>query len=161
MRTFVFFVTLMESFRSFVTQFLNSLADGESDTLADPSPSDSGYTASQGELLTYLKKIQQIADYEEVDVDVVAVEILAIGLVQHQRYKRAMRRWHKLTPKEREVTAFLCLGLSNEGIGEQLTIATGTVKAHVHHVLRKFEVQNRSQLQDLLVWWDAAAWLES
>lgn len=146
----------MESFRSFVSRFLHNLHP-ESPVQGDlplSSPDE------DNPLISQLKKMQQMAEYEQIDLEQLAVEVLAAGMDQRRRLKRSMHHWHRLTPKEREVTAYICLGLSNEEIGQALEIATGTVKAHVHHILRKFEVQNRSQLQQLLVWWDAGAWLE-
>jgi ligand-binding sensor domain-containing protein/DNA-binding CsgD family transcriptional regulator len=51
-----------------------------------------------------------------------------------------------ISPREREIALLLLKGLSNKEIGEKLFIELSTVKIHVHHVLRKLGVRNRTQL---------------
>ena len=51
-----------------------------------------------------------------------------------------------LSPREREIALLLLKGRTNKEIGEQLFIELSTVKIHVHHVLRKLGVANRTQL---------------
>ena len=51
----------------------------------------------------------------------------------------------RLTPREREVLALLCEGLSNKLIGRRLKISAGTVKVHVSNILRALNVSNRLQ----------------
>ena len=41
-----------------------------------------------------------------------------------------------------------------------MVISTNTVKTHVRHVLRKFEVSNKGELRQVLAGWDFAGWLE-
>ncbi|MFO7634800.1 MAG: response regulator transcription factor [Caldilinea sp.] len=55
-----------------------------------------------------------------------------------------------LTPREIEVLKLIDEGLSNQEIGERLTIELGTVKNHVHNILDKLNVTSRH---------DAAAYL--
>ena len=54
-----------------------------------------------------------------------------------------------LTPREREVLALICEGLSNKLIGRHLRIAPSTVKVHVSRILRALNVSTR--LQAILV----------
>lgn len=51
----------------------------------------------------------------------------------------------QLTPRQLEVLALLCEGLSNKMISRRLNIACGTVKVHVAHILRVFNVASRLQ----------------
>jgi DNA-binding CsgD family transcriptional regulator len=51
-----------------------------------------------------------------------------------------------VSPREREIARLLLKGLNNKEIGERLFIELGTVKIHVHNVLRKLGVRNRTQL---------------
>jgi len=50
-----------------------------------------------------------------------------------------------LTEREAEVLALLAQGYPNKEIGEALTIVEATVKKHVHNIIRKLEVSDRTQ----------------
>ena len=50
-----------------------------------------------------------------------------------------------LTHREREVLACLAAGDTNRLIAEQLGIGEGTVRSHVHVLLQKLQVSNRTQ----------------
>jgi DNA-binding NarL/FixJ family response regulator len=58
----------------------------------------------------------------------------------------------ELTPREREVLDLIGAGLSNQEIAVRLVIEVGTVKNHVHNILRKLDVSSR---QDAAVYWGA------
>lgn len=51
-----------------------------------------------------------------------------------------------ISPREREITLLLLKGLNNKEISEKLYIELSTVKIHVHHILRKLGVRNRTEL---------------
>lgn len=50
-----------------------------------------------------------------------------------------------LTEREREVVCLAAQGLSNEEIGQRLSLALGTVKWHLHNIYEKLKVRNRTQ----------------
>ena len=52
----------------------------------------------------------------------------------------------QLTARERAVFELLTAGLSNKLIARQLEMALSTVKIHVHHILKKLNVQNRTEV---------------
>ncbi|MDX1413358.1 MAG: response regulator transcription factor [Candidatus Promineifilaceae bacterium] len=54
-----------------------------------------------------------------------------------------------LSPREREVLDLINDGMSNAEIGAALHIETGTVKNHVHSILKKLGVSNRRQAAKL------------
>jgi two-component system nitrate/nitrite response regulator NarL len=51
-----------------------------------------------------------------------------------------------LTPREREVMLLVADGLSNKDVGQRLSVSEGTVKAHLHSIYQKVDVQNRTAL---------------
>lgn len=50
-----------------------------------------------------------------------------------------------LTHREQEILALIAAGKNNQEIAELLHIATGTVRVHVHAILQKLEVRDRTQ----------------
>ncbi len=59
-------------------------------------------------------------------------------------------RFDGLSPREYEVATLVAAGFSNRQIGDALFISLGTVKDHVHAILRKTDLASRAEL--------AAAW---
>lgn len=59
----------------------------------------------------------------------------------------------RLTVREREVLACLAGGANNRAIADRLGIGEGTVRSHVHVLLQKLEVSNRTQAA--LIWLSA------
>lgn len=51
--------------------------------------------------------------------------------------------YSELTPRELEVLELISEGLSNQEIADQLFIEVGTVKNHVHNILKKLDVASR------------------
>jgi DNA-binding NarL/FixJ family response regulator len=51
-----------------------------------------------------------------------------------------------LSPREREIYALLCEGLSNSDIAQRLFISPETVKVHVRHVFDKLGIRSRTAL---------------
>lgn len=58
---------------------------------------------------------------------------------------RPMADFANLTPREREVLHLIAQEQSNQQIADALIIELGTVKNHVHNLLRKLDVGNRKQ----------------
>ena len=53
---------------------------------------------------------------------------------------------HKLTAREREILELVLLGKDNQNIASELQLALGTVKAHVHNILKKPGHPSRQEL---------------
>jgi len=52
---------------------------------------------------------------------------------------------HPLTPREQEILALVAAGKSNQEIATLLHITSGTVRVHVHAILQKLAVRDRTQ----------------
>jgi DNA-binding NarL/FixJ family response regulator len=50
-----------------------------------------------------------------------------------------------LTPRQQEIIELVCQGLTNQDIARQLVIETGTVKNHIHNILKKINASNRQE----------------
>jgi two-component system, NarL family, response regulator len=56
-----------------------------------------------------------------------------------------------LTKREQEILALISIGKSNQEIAKALYIATGTVRVHVHAILSKLSVRDRTQAAILAI----------
>jgi two-component system NarL family response regulator len=56
-----------------------------------------------------------------------------------------------LTRREQEMLAMIAAGRSNQEIADLLYIAPGTVRVHVHSILKKLEVRDRTQAAVLAI----------
>ncbi|AFZ21512.1 response regulator containing a CheY-like receiver domain and an HTH DNA-binding domain [Allocoleopsis franciscana PCC 7113] len=65
--------------------------------------------------------------------------------------KTAGESQNLLTHREQEILALIAAGKTNQEIAEMLHIATGTVRVHVHAILQKLEVRDRTQAAILAV----------
>jgi two-component system response regulator DevR len=64
--------------------------------------------------------------------------------LEADRQARERRRlWGELTERERSVLLLIVEGMDNKSIARRLMIGTGTVRAHVQHVLEKLGVHSK------------------
>lgn len=119
---------------------------------ADPGPRY--YEISQSLQVT----LSTLAEREGRPEDEFAQELLAAGLTEYYSLDELWKKWESLTPREKEVTALVCLGCTNRQAAARMGVTPATVKFHLHNVLEKFELESRSQLQQLLEEWDFSAW---
>ncbi|WP_407189316.1 response regulator transcription factor [Bradyrhizobium centrosematis] len=50
------------------------------------------------------------------------------------------------TPRERELMTLIARGLQNKTIAYELKISENTVRAHIGNIMRKYRLQNRTQI---------------
>jgi DNA-binding CsgD family transcriptional regulator len=105
-----------------------------------------------------LSELQNLAEQENRPKEVVAADLLVFALVQRGAAETKLRRWQELSPREREVTALLCLYYTNSQIANRLSVSIPTVKTHVRNILRKFGLSRRADLRLVLAEWDFSAW---
>ncbi|MDX1976661.1 MAG: response regulator transcription factor [Pseudanabaenaceae cyanobacterium bins.68] len=73
--------------------------------------------------------------------DAPATDTIRSGLQQPARSES----FQPLSPREQEVLTLIALGKSNTEIAKMLYIAPGTVRVHVHAILHKLGVRDRTQ----------------
>jgi len=102
--------------------------------------------------------LARLADDEARPLDDLGCEMLTFAL-QHRRAAAAnLEQWRSLTPRERQVTALTCLGLTNRQIALRMNITPDTVRTHLRNVQRKFGLRTKLELRNALVDWDFQAW---
>lgn len=101
--------------------------------------------------------LSSLAKREGRPEDEFTSDIVAAGLVQYLGSADFAPKWQTLTRREKEVARLISSGLTNRQIAGQLSLSTQTVNTHVQNILRKFGVQNKSDLRHILAlnkFWD-------
>ena len=118
--------------------------EGEADVMECARAGAAGYVAADSSLDELVAAIQRLARGE-----LVCPPRIAALLFRHagraQQSVRPADRTRTLTLREGQVYALLREGRSNKEIAATLTIAQTTVKNHVHQILDKLAVANRTQ----------------
>jgi DNA-binding NarL/FixJ family response regulator len=60
-----------------------------------------------------------------------------------------------LTEREREILDLVGQGLANKEIARRLQIELATVKSHIHNILKKLDVNSRTEAAAVVLWPDA------
>jgi len=85
--------------------------------------------------------------------------LLEQAINERRRMDHAHRSWELLSARERQVTALVCEGLTGRQVAARLVLSPETIKTHVRHILRKFNISSRRELRRLLADWDLRPWL--
>ena len=64
----------------------------------------------------------------------------------HAKHRRARSGWDSLTATEIKIAAFVEEGLSNPEIAARLLLSRRTVATHVSHILKKLDVNSRTDI---------------
>lgn len=99
-----------------------------------------------------------LAAQEQRPVEELTQDLLHHALNERRATLDAWRFWQKLTPRQQDVVALICLGYTNLQIAARLNISPETVKTHVHRLLEKAGVRTRFELRQALAGWDFSAW---
>lgn len=112
----------------------------------------SGYVLQEDSLEELLMKIRAAYKNEALVSPQVAARLMTrlaqlanMNAVIWSGPQDKMSRFGDLTPREREVLSLIGQGYSNQRIAEQLIIECGTVKNHVHSILKKLNASNRRE----------------
>ena len=106
----------------------------------------SGYVLRDSSLEDLLKNIRAAYNNEALVSPPIAAALMSyvaelVGFDPANEHELAAPQ--RLTRREREVLSLVQQGLTNQEIAESLVIELGTVKNHVHNILRKLNVNSR------------------
>lgn len=110
-----------------------------------------GYVLRQESMSTLVEKIRAAhAGQALVAPDVVVHLMRRLTQLAQQPFIGAwgmegIAGLHELTSREREVLSLIGAGYSNREIADELVIGWGTVKNHVHSILKKLETSSRHE----------------
>lgn len=99
---------------------------------------------------TALLEAASVSEGEHVTLDFTAVEALGFPLVVVREHARPAFV-DRLTRRERAVAEQLAKGRCNKDIARALGISLGTVKDHVHAVLRKSGLSSRLEVASAFI----------
>lgn len=102
--------------------------------------------------------LRRIARREQRSPEELANRIVEDTLRAQGNIEASWVCWGRLTPRQQQVTALICLGYTSREIAERLSISPQTVKTHVQHIFEKFGVSDRVALRLTLGAWDFRDW---
>jgi DNA-binding CsgD family transcriptional regulator len=105
-----------------------------------------------------IQSLHELAEKEERPQEEIAADLLAFAVAQRDEAEVNLQRWRALTPRERQITALVCLNYTNREIAAHLTISPETVKTHLRNAMGKFGLTRKSDLRQALAEWDFSAW---
>ena len=103
--------------------------------------------------------LRLVAERENRSPQEVAAQLFERAAQEQDSQSWALQCWEQLTPRQKQIAAYVCQGDSTRQIAGQLRIAPSTVKSHVEIILRKFEVKSRVALRRILAPWDLSSYL--
>lgn len=104
------------------------------------------------------RSLQELAAREQRRAGEVAADLLSSALAERNTRGELLERWLRLSAREQQVAALICLQYTNRQIAARLSITPETAKRHVRNVLRKFELRSKAQLRRQLAGWDFSDW---
>ena len=102
--------------------------------------------------------LSALAEQERRSEEEIANDLLCYALSRRGLDKENLQRWRRLSPREQQVTALMCLGYSNKEIAVRLIVAAETIKSHLRNIRLKFDVPSKAELRRSLANWDFSAW---
>ena len=102
--------------------------------------------------------LQELARREQRSPQELQSDLLRRALAARFSNDDLGRSWEALSPREQQVTALACQGLTNRQIAARLGVAEETVKTHVKNTLVKFGLHGKVELRMALADWDFSGW---
>ena len=106
-----------------------------------------------------LRSVRELSAREGYQPEEMILILLGQAVKNRSQMDRAHRSWDALSPREKQVAALVCSGLTGRQVAAKLVVSPETVKTHARHILRKFNLSSRRELCRLLAGWDFSPWL--
>ncbi len=106
-----------------------------------------------------LHSVETLSVREGYPPDEMILVLLEQAVSDWRCMDHAHRSWEALSARERQVAALVCEGLTGRQVAARLVLSPETIKTHVRHILRKFNISSRRELRRLLADWDLTPWL--
>ena len=103
-----------------------------------------GYVTKEAPRAELLQAIRRLAAGEPVLPPEIALKLFS-GIRRIKMVPAEDDLTELLTPRQEEVLALLGEGRSDQEIAQTLHISEGTVRTHVHHILNRLGLENRTQ----------------
>lgn len=105
-----------------------------------------------------LDALQELARREGRTPQELQADLLRRALAARLSDDDLGRCWESLSPREQQVTALACQGLTNRQAAARLGVSEETVKTHVKNALVKFGLHGKAELRVALADWDFSGW---
>ena len=99
----------------------------------------------------FIPKVSQTREIAQAIVDIIGgKKWLPDGMEEElekvdDELKVLLQRFRELTPKQIQVLSYLRAGLMNKQIAHEMNVTEATIKAHISAILRKLEINTRTQ----------------
>ncbi len=123
-----------------------TVSDDEEDLFEAMSSGAHGYLLKDMNPEELLERLEDALRGEAVIAAPMAQHLLNALVEQGQRRGKEGQSDVDLSPREREVLELVRQGATNREIADQLFISVGTVKNHIHNILEKLHLKNRTQI---------------
>ena len=125
--------------------------DSKEDIFAAFKAGADGYIMKDSSSQNLLNAIKNVADHSAwIDSQIARVVLSNIQneddiLTRNVKNQKEANKKYGLTKKELEVLSLIVDGLSNQEISEKLVVSISTTKAHVHNILQKLYLTDRTK----------------
>ena len=123
-----------------------TVSDDEEDLFEAISSGAHGYLLKDMRPEELIERLEDALRGEAVIAAPMAQHLLNALVEQGQHRGKEGLSDVELSPREREVLELVRQGTTNNEIADRLFISVGTVKNHIHHILEKLHLANRTQI---------------
>jgi DNA-binding NarL/FixJ family response regulator len=130
-----------------------AVAEAPENVLACAEAGISGYVAQDGSMEDLIAAVLRVLQGELV----CSPQIAALLFDRIASGRSTTRTYALLTRREREIVALIACNLPNKEIARRLRLCPATVKNHVHNILRKLNINRRSDIARRQIEWSESS----